>query len=118
MAIEHLFQAKHVSLDLTGAVTMVFHWPSERQRIAVSENSRYSTNTHRDTAAFDRMSDLNTVGDGTKPSKFFYGWYIVGVGILVNIAGTFAFSSTLSIFSNRSPKSWEFRAGVFANPHF
>ena len=31
-------------------------------------------------------------------SKFFYGWYIVGVGILVNIAGTFAFSSTLSIF--------------------
>jgi MFS family permease len=31
-------------------------------------------------------------------SKFFYGWYIVGVAILVNIAGTFAFSSTLSIF--------------------
>ena len=29
---------------------------------------------------------------------FFYGWYIVAVGILVNIAGTFAFSSTLSIF--------------------
>ncbi|HEU5463352.1 MAG TPA: MFS transporter [Candidatus Binatia bacterium] len=28
----------------------------------------------------------------------FYGWYIVAVGILVNIAGTFAFSSTLSIF--------------------
>ncbi|MGH7855402.1 MAG: MFS transporter, partial [Candidatus Binatia bacterium] len=31
-------------------------------------------------------------------SKIFYGWYIVGVGILVHIAGTFAFSSTLSIF--------------------
>ena len=31
-------------------------------------------------------------------TKFFYGWYVVGVGILVNIAGTFAFSSTLSIF--------------------
>jgi MFS transporter, OFA family, oxalate/formate antiporter len=30
--------------------------------------------------------------------RYFYGWYIVGVGILVNIAGTFAFSSTLSIF--------------------
>jgi MFS family permease len=30
--------------------------------------------------------------------RFFYGWYIVGVAILVNIAGTFAFSSTLSIF--------------------
>ncbi len=31
-------------------------------------------------------------------NKIFYGWYIVGVGILVNIAGTLAFSSTLSIF--------------------
>ena len=30
--------------------------------------------------------------------RLFYGWYIVAVGILVNIAGTFAFSSTLSIF--------------------
>jgi sugar phosphate permease len=30
--------------------------------------------------------------------RFFFGWYFVGVGILVNIAGTFAFSSTLSIF--------------------
>ena len=37
-------------------------------------------------------------GGGARPSSFFYGWYIVGVGILVNIAGTFAFSSTLSIF--------------------
>lgn len=36
--------------------------------------------------------------DGATPSRFFYGWYIVGVAILVNIAGTFAFSSTLSIF--------------------
>jgi MFS family permease len=30
--------------------------------------------------------------------RFFYGWYIVGVGILVHIAATFSFSSTLSIF--------------------
>jgi MFS family permease len=30
--------------------------------------------------------------------RFFYGWYVVGVGILVHIAGTFSFSSTLSIF--------------------
>jgi MFS transporter, OFA family, oxalate/formate antiporter len=30
--------------------------------------------------------------------RFFYGWYIVVVGVLVNIAGTFSFSSTLSIF--------------------
>jgi MFS family permease len=33
-----------------------------------------------------------------KRPRFFYGWYIVAVAILVNIAGTFAFSSTLSIF--------------------
>jgi MFS family permease len=31
-------------------------------------------------------------------SRPFYGWYIVGVAVLVNIAGTFSFSSTLSIF--------------------
>jgi len=36
--------------------------------------------------------------DVTTRSKVFYGWYIVAVGILVHIAGTFAFSSTLSIF--------------------
>jgi sugar phosphate permease len=43
------------------------------------------------------MNDRSYAGAGARPS-FFYGWYIVGVGILVNIAGTFAFSSTLSIF--------------------
>ena len=44
------------------------------------------------------MNDTNRVDDGVAQSKIFYGWYIVGVGILVHIAGTFAFSSTLSIF--------------------
>ncbi|HET9916727.1 MAG TPA: MFS transporter, partial [Candidatus Binatia bacterium] len=39
-----------------------------------------------------------TAAQNSTPSRFFYGWYIVAVGILVNIAGTFAFSSTLSIF--------------------
>src|ERR671914_204749 len=37
-------------------------------------------------------------GGAIDQPRFFYGWYIVGVAILVNIAGTFAFSSTLSIF--------------------
>ena len=40
---------------------------------------------------------LKSTGAPIQP-RFFYGWYIVAVGILVNIAGTFAFSSTLSIF--------------------
>ena len=44
------------------------------------------------------MNDIQRAGDGVAQSKFFYGWYIVAVAILVNIAGTFAFSSTLSIF--------------------
>lgn len=44
------------------------------------------------------MEDRSDAGDSARSSSFFYGWYIVGVGILVNIAGTFAFSSTLSIF--------------------
>ncbi|HKY09140.1 MAG TPA: MFS transporter [Candidatus Binatia bacterium] len=44
------------------------------------------------------MNDVNRAGDALAEPKFFYGWYIVGVGILVHIAGTFAFSSTLSIF--------------------
>ncbi len=44
------------------------------------------------------MNDAKRADYGAGQRKFFYGWYIVGVGILVNIAGTFAFSSTLSIF--------------------
>src|SRR5262249_18143652 len=44
------------------------------------------------------MDNRSYAVGGVRPSSFFYGWYIVGVGILVNIAGTFAFSSTLSIF--------------------
>ena len=44
------------------------------------------------------MTDTNRGNDRATQAKIFYGWYIVGVGILVNIAGTFAFSSTLSIF--------------------
>ena len=44
------------------------------------------------------MSNAPIAAENYNPSRFFYGWYIVAVGILVNIAGTFAFSSTLSIF--------------------
>src|SRR5215831_3237222 len=44
------------------------------------------------------MDNRSYAVGGVRLSSFFYGWYIVGVGILVNIAGTFAFSSTLSIF--------------------
>ncbi len=46
--------------------------------------------------------------------RFFYGWYIVGVGILVNIAGTFAFSSTLSIFLKPITDELGVSRGVFS----
>ena len=32
------------------------------------------------------MVKCNNEGAGTKSSAFFYGWYIVGVGILVALA--------------------------------
>jgi MFS transporter, OFA family, oxalate/formate antiporter len=44
------------------------------------------------------MNDANRAGNAAAQPRFFYGWYIVGVGILVHAASTFAFSSTLSIF--------------------
>ncbi|MSP38054.1 MAG: MFS transporter [Deltaproteobacteria bacterium] len=44
------------------------------------------------------MYSSPSTNDAIETPRFFYGWYIVAVGILVNIAGTFAFSSTLSIF--------------------
>jgi MFS family permease len=44
------------------------------------------------------MTAQRKPGGAIDQPRFFYGWYIVGVAILVNIAGTFAFSSTLSIF--------------------
>ena len=44
------------------------------------------------------MPSATSATAASQSPRFFYGWYIVGVGILVNIAGTFAFSSTLSIF--------------------
>jgi len=43
---------------------------------------------------------VTTVDQAASPSsrKFFYGWTIVGVGFLANIASSFALASTLSIF--------------------
>ena len=32
------------------------------------------------------MNNKSYAVGGVRPSSFFYGWYIVGVGILVNIA--------------------------------
>jgi len=47
-------------------------------------------------------------------SPFFYGWYIVGVAILVHIAGTLSFSSTLSIFLKPITEELEVSRGAFS----
>jgi MFS family permease len=45
---------------------------------------------------------------------FFYGWYIVGVAMLVHIAGTLSFSSTLSIFLKPITEELGVSRGVFS----
>lgn len=69
--------------------------------LATASNSGYNLQVcSRRTPVCDqyKMDFKTKVEDGAQPSKFFYGWYIVAVGVLVHIAATFAFSSTLSIF--------------------
>ena len=58
-------------------------------------------------------TNLKLDGATIRP-RYFYGWYIVGVGILVNIAGTFAFSSTLSIFLKPITEELNVSRGAFS----
>jgi MFS family permease len=51
------------------------------------------------------------------PSKrhaFFYGWYIVGVGFLSNVASSFALASTMSIFLKPLTSDLGVSRGVFS----
>jgi MFS family permease len=51
------------------------------------------------------------------PSKrqvFFYGWYIVGVGFLANVASSFALASTMSIFLKPLTSDLGVSRGVFS----
>jgi MFS family permease len=47
-------------------------------------------------------------------SRFFYGWYIVGVGFLANVASSFALASTLSIFLKPLTTDLGISRGVFS----
>jgi len=58
-------------------------------------------------------TNLKLDGATIRP-RYFYGWYIVGVGILVNIAATFAFSSTLSIFLKPITEELNVSRGAFS----
>src|SRR5438046_2112177 len=55
----------------------------------------------------DAAASLNT-------RKFFYGWTIVGVGFLANVASSFALASTLSIFLKPLTTELGISRGVFS----
>lgn len=46
--------------------------------------------------------------------KFFYGWYIVGVGFLANVASAFSLASTLSVFLKSLTEDLGVSRGVFS----
>jgi OFA family oxalate/formate antiporter-like MFS transporter len=58
-------------------------------------------------------STVEATGSGVK-QRFFYGWYIVGVGFLANIASSFALASTLSIFLKPLTAELAISRGVFS----
>ena len=54
------------------------------------------------------------VAHGIKRQGLFYGWYIVGVGFLANVASSFALASTLSIFLKPLTTELGVSRGVFS----
>jgi MFS family permease len=54
------------------------------------------------------------VAHGPTRSKFFYGWYIVAVGFLANVASSFALASTMSIFLKPLTADLGVSRGVFS----
>ena len=59
---------------------------------------------------------MTTVGAaaGSSSRKFFYGWTIVGVGFLANVASSFALASTLSVFLKPLTVDLGISRGVFS----
>ena len=55
-----------------------------------------------------------SVAHGIKRQGLFYGWYIVGVGFLANVASSFALASTLSIFLKPLTTELGISRGVFS----
>jgi len=54
------------------------------------------------------------VTHGIKRQGIYYGWYIVGVGFLANVASSFALASTLSIFLKPLTAELGISRGVFS----
>jgi MFS family permease len=60
---------------------------------------------------------VKTTADAVRTSKhqgIFYGWYIVGVGFLANVASSFALASTMSIFLKPLTADLGVSRGVFS----
>lgn len=60
------------------------------------------------------MKSWGTSSYSRKRQRFFYGWYIVGVGILNQIAGVFSLSSTLSVFLKPVTEDLAVSRGLFS----
>jgi MFS family permease len=54
------------------------------------------------------------IGRTAVKPKFFYGWYIVSVGFLANVASSFALASTMSIFLKPLTADLGISRGVFS----
>ena len=60
------------------------------------------------------METAAASGERLKSVGIFYGWYIVGVGFLANVASSFALASTLSIFLKPLTSELGISRGVFS----
>ena len=60
------------------------------------------------------METTAQVETAAKSRKFFYGWYIVAVGFLSNVASSFALASTLAIFLKPLTAELGVSRGVFS----
>ena len=60
------------------------------------------------------MKSATQLAQVSSAPRFFYGWYIVGVGFLANVASSFALASTLSIFLKPLTAELGISRGVFS----
>ena len=57
---------------------------------------------------------MGEAGHGPEKPELFYGWYIVAVGFLANVASTFSLASTLSVFLKPLTEDLGVSRGVFS----
>lgn len=60
------------------------------------------------------MTSTDGAGTGPEGRRFFYGWYLVAVGFLANVAATFTLASTLSVFLKPLTEDLGVSRGVFS----